>query len=193
MNVYPMIGSFLIATTSLFGSISLLQDKGFIAVEGPDLPAKLAAAIKKAAGASPQTRFWVAYSFALRPEVTIDPAKGEFIGDSNDISNLSVFIGRASNSPGGTNNVGVFLLHDPGGKVIVRVEIYNLDRQGQYTGLPVYWLGRVRTGESLNFLSGVINSNPGSRVAENATLALALHDDPSVSDILKKQVRTSTD
>jgi hypothetical protein len=193
MIVYPLIKSFLMVTTSLFGSISLSQNKGFITVDGPDLSAKLATAIKKAAGASRQTRFWVAYTFALRPEATIDPTKGEFIGDKDDISTLSVFIARASNSPGGTKNVGVFLLYDPGGKTVARVELYNLDRQTKYAGFPVYWLGLPPNPESLSFLRGVINANPMSKVAENATLALALHDDPGVSDMLKEQAQTSTD
>jgi hypothetical protein len=170
-----------------------LQREDFITVEGPDMHAKLTGAIKKAAIAAPRAHFWVAYSFPLRPDVTIDPAKGEFVGSANDLSDLSVFIARASNSPGGTRNVGVFLLHNPGGAAISRVEIYNLDRRGKLGGYPVYWLGRPTCEESLSLLQRVIGSNPGTKAAENATLAIALHDDPRVGGKLKELARASTD
>lgn len=193
MNFCAWIKSALLVITSLSNPVTSSQRENFIPVEGADMQAKLTMAIKKAAGALPRTRFWVAYSFPLRPDVTIDPVKGEFIGSANDLSDLAVFIARASNSPGGTRNVGVFLLHDPGGKVISRVEIYNLDRQSKFGGAPVYWLGRPTYEESLSLLQRVINSNPRSKVAENATLAVALHDDRRVSDKLRELARTSTD
>jgi len=190
MKINLSIRSFLIATTSLMSAIALLQHKGFISIEGADMSARLKSAVKKATDASPQNRFWAAYAFTLRPELTIDPVKGEDVGGMSD---AAVYIGRASNSPGGTRNVGVFILYDPGGEAIVRVEIYNLDRRGAYAGLPVYWLGHVTAKESLGYLRGVINSNSGRKVAGNATLALAMHDDPSVSGILKEQVHRSKD
>jgi HEAT repeat protein len=82
-------------------------------------------------------------------------------------------------------------LHEADGSLIRRVEIYNLDRKREYAGYPVYWLGRGGNEESLNLLRSLAESNQPEGVVENATVAIALHDDPRVTDVLKSLVRNS--
>ncbi|MFN0124455.1 MAG: HEAT repeat domain-containing protein, partial [Blastocatellia bacterium] len=94
-----------------------------------------------------------------------------------------------------TRNLGVFLLHETDGAV-QRVEIYNLDRAREYSGYPVYWLGRGANEESLALLESFITGNQDSAVAarrtEHAVMALALHDDPRVAGRLKTIAQQTT-
>jgi hypothetical protein len=194
MNLHILIRSALFVITSLSGQAAPAQQrKDFIKVEAADMKSGVAEAVRAAKGSHAEGGFWVAYPLPVRPDVIIDPDKGEFVGDADDIHRLSIFIGRASNSPGGTRNAGVFMLYGPGGTNVTRVEVYNLDRAGKYRGLPVYWLGKPAAAESLSLLRGIIDANPGTDVAENATLALALHDDPAVRGALEQLALNSRD
>src|SRR5262249_11426550 len=58
-------------------------------------------------------------------------------------------------------------------------------------GYAVYWLGRGSNQESLDYLKGVAEANKTRRVAENATMAIGLHDAQQVSPILKDLARRS--
>lgn len=192
MDLQILVRSALLVITSLSGQAAPAQQReDFIKVEAADMQSGLAEAVRAAQRA--RGGFWVAYSLPVRRDVVIDPDKGEFVGDENDIHSLSIFIGRASNSPGGTRNAGVFMLYEPGGTNISRVEVYNLDHAGKYRGLPVYWLGQPAAAESLSLLRGIIDAHPGTEVAENATLALALHDDPAVRGALEEIALNSHD
>ena len=167
------------------------QGQSFIKVEGADLRSKLEAAAQMGRARSPQTRFWAAYSFDVRPGVAVDPDGGEFRGSMTSYGDMTVFFGKSNGVQVETRNLGVFVLYEPDGRGVSRVEVYNLDRKREYSGFPVYWLGRGGNEESLNFLRGMAESNQPERVVENATVALALHDDPRVSGILKSLVRDS--
>jgi HEAT repeat protein len=169
-----------------------LQRERFITVEGADLRSKLETAIRMGRSLSPQTRFWTAYSFDVRSGVAVDPEVGEFRGSMSSYGDTTVFFGKANGANVETRNLGVFVLHeaDAAGSVS-RVEIYNLDRKREYSGYPVYWLGRGANEESLNYLRALIESNPSDKIAQNATVAIGLHDDPRVSDVLKTLVRGS--
>ena len=96
-----------------------------------------------------------------------------------------------------TRNLGLFLLYNPQGGEMTRAEIYNLERRREYSGYPVYWLGRAGNEESLNFMRQLIDAAPAaathasSLMAERATLAVGLHDDARVGELLKTFVRTS--
>ena len=194
MNLQTFIRSALLVLTSLSGATTSPQQReDFIKVQAPDMKAGLDEAIRAANGSQSRGSFWVAYPLPLRQDVVIDPEKGEFVGDADDIHKLSVFLARAATSPGGTRNAGVFLLYGPGGASVTGVEIYNLDRAGKYRGLPVYWLGKPAAVESMSLLRGIIDSNPGGAVAESATRALALHDDPSVRGSLEEIARAARD
>ena len=163
--------------------------QSFTAINGADLNARLDAASQQARGKSP---YWSAYSFDVRPGVAVDPTIHEFHGSMNTIGDTSVFIGTtASGMTVETRNLAVFLLREPGNNQITRMEIYNLERKREYSGYPVYWLGRANNEESLNYLQGLSDGNQPNLLSERAVLAIALHDDARVAGLLKNYVRGS--
>lgn len=195
------------ATVAVAASSSALvaQDRkgvtpaSFIQVEGADLNSKLDAAARRARADNRQTPYWTAYTFDVRPGVAVDPAGGgTFYGSMNGYGGIYVFSGtNASGATIETRNLGVFLLRSPASNAVTRMEIYNLDRTREYSGYPVYFVGRAANEESLNFLRGIAEGPPApsanrdGMLNERATLALSLHDDPRVAGILKDFVRTS--
>ncbi len=164
--------------------------QSFTAVEGADLSAQLDAASRRAR--SGQAPYWSAYAFDVRPGVAVDPGVHEFHGSMNTIGDTSVFVGTTA---GGmtveTRNLAVFLLRDPGNNQVTRMEIYNLERKREYSGYPVYWLGRANNEESLNYLRGLSDSAPLNMLSERAVLGISLHDDQRVATLLKNFIRTS--
>jgi len=164
--------------------------QSFTAVEGADLMAKLEAA--QARARTHQTPYWSAYTFDVRPGVAVDPGIGEFHGSMNTIGDTTVFIGTTA---GGmtveTRNLAIFLLRDPASNQITRMEVYNLERKREYSGYPVYWLGRANNEESLNYLRAIAAATPLDMLSERAVLGIALHDDSRVGGMLKNFVTTS--
>src|ERR1051325_536891 len=164
--------------------------QSFTAVEGADLMARLEAA--QARARSRQMPYWSAYSFDVRPGVAVDPAIHEFNGSMNTMGDTTVFIGT---TPSGvtveTRNLAIFLLRDPASNQITRMEIYNLERKREYSGYPVYWLGRANNEESLNYLRALAAAAPLDILSERAVLGIALHDDARVGGMLKNFVSTS--
>jgi HEAT repeat protein len=154
----------------------------FIPVEGTNLRARLDNSIKQ--GQSRATRFWTAYSFDVRSGVAID---AETYHNSGTFWVNGVSIG--SNIE--TRNLAVFLLHEPSGSAIPRLEIYNLERKREYSGYPVYWLGRANNEESLTLLKGLVDNQSEERLRDRATQAIALHDEKSVGAILKTLTQKS--
>ena len=182
----------LLVLASVFTPASSVQRERFITVEGADLRAKLETAKGMARSASSQTRFWTAYAFDVRPGVAVDPEGGEFQGSMHNYDGMTIFTGKSKTGANvETRNLGIFVLHEAGGASISRVEVYNLDRKREYSNYPVYWLGRGANEESLNFLRALAESNQSDKVVEHATVAIALHDDPRVADVLKTLVRNS--
>src|ERR1043165_2040929 len=88
------------------------RDARFITVEGATLRARQEAALKLGRAASPQTRFWTAYSFDVRPGVAVDPDEGEFHGSMSAYGDTTVFFSRTGGTTVETRNLGVFLLHE---------------------------------------------------------------------------------
>ncbi len=166
------------------------QRRNFIPVAGADLKSKLDAAVKQGRAAAKSAPFWVAYTFDVRPGIAIDPDIEQFSGSMNDFGGTTVFRGKVDGITIETRNLGLFLLHDSQG-TITRAEIYNLERKHEYSNHPVYWLGRAGNEESLNYLLGLVESARAERVAETATVALAVHDDRRVSETLKNLVGRS--
>jgi HEAT repeat protein len=164
--------------------------QSFTAVEGADLMAKLEAAQAKASAR--QTPYWSAYTFDVRPGIAVDPAIREFSGTMNTIGDTTVFIGT---TPTGqaveTRNLAIFLLRDPSSNQITRMEVYNLERKREYSGYPVYWLGRANNEESLNYLRAIAAATPLDMLSERAVLSIALHDDARVGGMLKNFVSSS--
>ncbi|MBA2733499.1 MAG: HEAT repeat domain-containing protein [Acidobacteria bacterium] len=109
----------------------------------------------------------------------------------SNYGDMTIFIGKSRGVDVETRNLGIFILHEADGSVVSRIEVYNLDRKREYSGYPVYWLGRGGNEESLNLLRGLAESNNVDKVVEHATLSIAIHDDPRVSDVLKTLVRNS--
>ncbi len=173
------------------------QSASFIPVEGADLRAKLDAASARARSA--RTPYWSAYSFDVRPGVAVDPNGGEFRGSMNTSGGTTVFVGTSNGMTVETRNLAVFILREAGTAAVTRLEIYNLDRKREYSGYPVYWLGRAANEESLNYLRGLAESTPAPASStsvgllnQHATLAVGLHDDARVAGMLKGFVKSSS-
>jgi len=164
--------------------------QSFTTVQGTDLMAKLEAARSKAHSSS--SPFWSAYAFDVRSGVAVDPAIHEFNGSINTIGETSVFVGTTANGlPVETRNLAIFLLRDPATNQITRMEVFNLERKREYSGYPVYWLGRANNEESLNYLRALAAAAPLDRLSERAVLGIALHDDQRVGGMLKNFITTS--
>jgi HEAT repeat protein len=164
------------------------QTTRFTPVEGADLKSRLDAAIKQARSRSKQSRFWTAYSFDVRPGVGVDILIIGSGGSRIDINGVS----HSSSSKYETRNLGVFLLHETDGSTVTQARVYNLERPRDYSGYPVYWLGRATNDESLSLLKNLIATTRSSDVAESATDAIGLHDDQRVEGILKELIKSSS-
>lgn len=164
--------------------------QSFNSVEGADLMAKLDSARERAR--VKQTPYWSAYSFDVRSGVAVDPAIREFHGSINTMGDTSVFVGTtADGAPVETRNLAVFLLREPATNQITRMEIYNLERKREYSGYPVYWMGRASNEESLNYLRALSAAAPLDQLSERAVLGIALHDDARVGGMLKTFISSS--
>ena len=164
--------------------------QSFTTVEGADLMTKLEAAQTR--GRTRQTPYWSAYSFDVRPGVAIDPAIREFHGNMNQIGDTTVFVGTTPDGlPVETRSLAVFLLREPTGNQITRLEIYNLERKREYSGYPVYWMGRANNEESLNYLRAIAAATPLDTLSERAVIGIAVHDDARVGGMLKNFVVSS--
>jgi HEAT repeat protein len=165
-------------------------DQSFTAVEGADLMARLEAAQTRAR--TRQTPYWSAYTFDVRSGVAVDPAIRDFNGSMNSFGDTTVFVGTTSSGMTvETRNLAIFLLRDPSSNQITRMEVYNLERKREYSGYPVYWLGRANNEESLNYLRAIAAATPLDMLSERAVLGIALHDDSRVGGMLKNFVSTS--
>ena len=164
--------------------------QSFTAVEGADLMSKLDAAQTKARAR--QTPYWSAYTFDVRSGVAVDPSIREFHGSMNTFGDTTVFVGTtASGQTVETRNLAIFLLRDPSGNQITRMEVYNLERKREYSGYPVYWLGRANNEESLNYLRAIAAATPLDKLSERAVIGIALHDDARVGGMLKTFINSS--
>jgi len=164
--------------------------QSFTPVEGADLMARLEAAQSRAR--NQQTPYWSAYTFDVRPGVAVDPNVREFNGTINTMGDTTVFIGtNAAGITVETRNLAIFLLRDPSSNQITRMEVYNLERKREYSGYPVYWLGRANNEESLNYLRAIAAATPLDMLSERAVLGIALHDDARVGGMLKNFITAS--
>src|SRR3569832_479850 len=164
--------------------------QSIIAVQGADLMARLEAAQSQAR--NKQVPYWSAYSFDVRPGDAVDPAIREFNGNMQTIGDTTVFIGtNAAGVTVETRNLAIFLLRDPASNQITRMEVYNLERKREYSGYPVYWLGRANNEESLFYLRAIAAATPLDMLSERAVLSIALHDDARVGGMLKSFISSS--
>ena len=179
-----------VAVDDLQTQSSATTVQSFTPVEGADLMAKLEAAQTRAR--SKQTPYWSAYTFDVRPGVAVDPSVRDFNGSMNTFGDTTVFVGTTSAGVTvETRNLAIFLLRDPASNQITRMEVYNLERKREYSGYPVYWLGRANNEESLNYLRAIAAATPLDMLSERAVLGIALHDDSRVGGMLKTFISSS--
>ncbi|HSQ24941.1 MAG TPA: HEAT repeat domain-containing protein [Pyrinomonadaceae bacterium] len=164
---------------------AVAQTKSFTPVEGANLKAKIDNAV--AQGRS-QGRFWVGYQFEVRPGVAID---FEIVGPSGTFSISNDGWSIMDDSRYETRELGLFLFYEGERDKFTRAEIYNLRREHQFSGYPVYWAGRATNEESLNYLKSIIDSGAPeiNRLSDRAAFAIALHDDARVESILTEMIK----
>lgn len=165
------------------GATTAPQRQGFIQIQGPNLRARMEAAISQGRAAAP--RFWTAWQFDVRPGVSVDAEWKDRGGNVTISDGTSISSDRNAE----TRNLGVFVLHE--NNALARLEVYNLERQRDYSGLPVYWLGRAGTDESLTYLKGLAAAQNDAKLSEHAVTAIALHDDQRVGGMLKQFINDS--
>ena len=170
----------LIVTTGAFA-----QTKNFTPVEGASLKAKIDNAVTQGRA---QGRFWVGYQFEVRPGVAIDFQ----IVDANGTVSISNDGWSMMDDPRyETRELGFFMFYEGERDKFTRAEIYNLKREHQFSGYPVYWAGRATNEESLNYLKAIVDSSATdvSRLMDRAAFAISLHDDARVESILTDMIR----
>jgi HEAT repeat protein len=168
------------------------QVQKFTTVEGADLKSKIDAATRLARSRAASSPFWVAYSFDVRPGIGVDPNGSSFSGSMMSFGGTTLFIGTSNGMPVETRNLGIFALIEPSNNSVTRVEIYNLEKQREYGGYPVYWLGRAGNQESLDYLKRLAETGDVRRVAEGAASAIGMHDAAQVNSALKDLARRSS-
>jgi HEAT repeat protein len=187
--VYKFIKlALLIALALTFFANAEAQNKTFTPVEGASLKAKFDSAISQGKANAPGGRFWVGYQFEVRPGVAID---FEIVDGSGSISISNDGWSIMSDSRYETRELGVFFFYETARDTFTRAEVYNLRREHQYGGYPVYWAGHATNEESLNYLKSIIDSNAPemNRLSDRAAFALALHDDARVETLLTDLIK----
>lgn len=179
------------------------QRERFITVEGPNLQGKLTRSLELARAGTSRQRFWTAYAFDLRPGVAVDVegkglpggVEGNIDAVINTDDRTITFFHGAKVTVGSnieTRNIAIFMLHESDNNSVSRIEMRNLNRQSEYGGYPVYWLGHASDAESLAILKNLAQSGDWSALAESGTVAIALHGDAQVAPLLKKLFETSS-
>lgn len=164
---------------------AVAQTKSFTPVEGANLKAKIDNAVTQGRA---QGRFWVGYQFEVRPGVAID---FEIVGPSGTISISNDGWSTMDDPRYETRELGLFMFYENERDKFTRAEIYNLKREHQFSGYPVYWAGRATSDESLNYLKSIVDSSAPemNRLSDRAAFAIALHDDARVESILMDMIR----
>ncbi|HEY0173212.1 MAG TPA: HEAT repeat domain-containing protein [Pyrinomonadaceae bacterium] len=165
----------------------------FISVDGSNLNAKMASAVKRARAAGRQTPFWTAFATEIRPGVRAD----------ENVRDLEVMLDAPAGAPPPaapsaaappeSGALAFFLLRGPEGAAVTRVEVYDLDKRRDFGGHPVYWLGRVSGAESLGFFQTLVEANGSPQVAQRSVTIIALHADPGAPSLLRRYAQGSAD
>lgn len=147
------------------------SNRGFIEIAGNSFNDRRAAAVKRGRAGTESQRFWLAYSFSVRPGHAYRARV------ANSDSGSTSFDGPVpAGSAFETRNLAVFLLYKSDTGALQEVALINLDRNQQFGGYPVYWLGRAETGESLNLLEKVVLADQSGELTQPAISAIALHN-----------------
>src|SRR5207302_4796322 len=145
-------------------------------------------AIVQGKASTPAGLFWVGYQFEVRPGVAID---FEIVDSNGTFSISNDGWSMMSGSRYETRELGLFLLFETQRNVFTRAEVYNLRRDHQFSGYPVYWAGHATNEESLSYLKAIIDSSAAemNRMSDRAAFAIALHDDARVESILTELIK----
>jgi HEAT repeats len=164
------------------------QTRNFIPVEGANLKSKIDRAIVQGKAGAPAGQFWVGYQFEVRPGVAID---FEIVGADGVVSWSNDGWSIMSDSRYETRELGLFMLYETQRETFTRAEIYNLRREHQFSGYPVYWAGKATNDESLAYLKSIIDSSVPevTRLSDRAAFAIALHDDAKVEPLLTELIK----
>jgi HEAT repeat protein len=168
---------------------SQVANQNFIQVEGSGLKSKMETAVRLGRSNARNGRFWIAYGFNVKAGVTLG---GNYRASKEDRKDGDGKEGRGKTyreKEPDTRNAAVFLQYDAGTDGLTKVELYDLDRWNEYGGYPVYWLGGMGNDESLNFLRELIGGESSQKLGEQATAALAMHNDGRVGQMLESIVR----
>ncbi len=178
----------LIAMASAFFATAPAQTKNFTPVEGASLKAKIENAVTQGRAGAQGGRFWVGYQFEVRPGVAID---FEIVDAGGTISISNDGWSMMSDSRYETRELGVFLFFETARDTFTRADVYNLRREHQFSGYPVYWAGHATNEESLSYLKSIIDSNAPeiNRLSDRAAFAIALHDDARVESLLTELIK----
>lgn len=168
------------------------QTKNFIPVDGANLRARIEGAVAAGKANATGGRFWVGYQFEVRPGVAID---FEIVDSAGGVYTSMDGASITFDPRHETRELGLFLLYDTTREAFIRAEVYNLRRDREYSSYPVYWAGHVSNDESLNYLKSIVDAPVAevNRLAERATLAIALHDDARVDPMLIEMIRRPID
>lgn len=161
------------------------QTKSFTPVEGANLKAKIDNAVTQGRA---QGRFWVGYQFEVRPGVGVD---FEIVGPTGTFSVSNDGWSTMDDSRYETRELGLFMFYEGERDKFTRAEVYNLKREHQFSGYPVYWAGKATNEESLNYLKSIVDSSAPeiNRLSDRAAFAIALHDDARVESILTDMIK----
>jgi HEAT repeat protein len=177
--------TFALATVS---GVAAQQTKNFTPVDGANLKAKIDSAIVQGKASAPTGQFWVGYQFEVRPNVAVD---FEIVSDGGTVTWSNDGYSIMSDPRYETRELGLFLLFEKARDTFTRAEIYNLKRDHQFSGYPVYWAGKATNEESLAYLKSMVDSTlpEVNRLSDRAEYALALHDDARVEGILTELIK----
>ena len=164
------------------------QTKPFIPVEGANLKSKIDSAVIQGRNNASGGRFWIGYQFEVRPGAATD---FEVVNADGVVYMSMDGTSMMFDSSYETRELGLFFLFDVAREQFTRAEVYNLKRNHEFSGYPVYWAGHISNEESLNYLKAMIDSpSPEmNRLADRATFGIALHDDARVDQMLMDLIR----
>jgi HEAT repeat protein len=157
-----------------------LPKHGFIEITGNSFKDRQETAAKRGRAGTESKRFWLAYSFSVRPGRAY---RARVVDPASSSGGTTSFDGPVP--PGSafeTRNLAVFRLFRADTGALEEVALINLDRDQQFGGFPVYWLGRADTGESLNLLQQIVGSDQSGELSQLAISAIAHHNPSSGQD-----------
>lgn len=85
----------------------------------------------------------------------------------------------------------MFVLYRIGDGAIQRIRVASPECPLDTNGLALHWLTGVRAEDSIEWLATLATSDSSRRLANSATMALALHANPQASDRLIALAKTS--